>query len=73
MPDAMVAARESKAASGTAQQVDVAVVDRFVLLSGRVPSEADRKEAERIAWQVGSVDVAWDAARTRFFDLRRAA
>ena len=26
MPDAMVAARESKAASGTAQQVDVAVV-----------------------------------------------
>lgn len=37
-------------------EVDVEVADRFVLLSGRVPSEADRIEAERIAWTVRSVD-----------------
>lgn len=37
-------------------EVDVEVSDRFVLLSGRVPSEADRKEAERIAWSVKSID-----------------
>jgi osmotically-inducible protein OsmY len=35
-------------------EVDVAVVDKFVLLSGRVPTDADRKDAERIAWQVAS-------------------
>src|SRR5215475_9706489 len=37
-------------------EVDVQVVDRFVLLSGRVPSEADKVEAERITWGVKSVD-----------------
>lgn len=37
-------------------EVDVEVADRFVLLSGRVPSDADRAEAERIAWSVPSVD-----------------
>jgi osmotically-inducible protein OsmY len=37
-------------------EVDVEVADRLVLLSGRVPSEADRMEAERIAWTVASID-----------------
>lgn len=37
-------------------EVDVEVAGRFVLLSGRVPSEADKAEAERIAWSVSSVD-----------------
>ena len=34
--------------NGRFMEVDVAVVDRFVLLSGRVASQEDRKEAERI-------------------------
>lgn len=37
-------------------EVDVEVDNRFVLLSGRVPSEADKAEAERIAWTVRSID-----------------
>jgi osmotically-inducible protein OsmY len=37
-------------------EVDVEVAGRFVLLSGRVPSEADKVEAERIAWTVSSID-----------------
>lgn len=37
-------------------EVDVEVSDRLVLLSGRVPSDADRLEAERIAWSVSAVD-----------------
>jgi osmotically-inducible protein OsmY len=37
-------------------EVDVEVADRFVLLSGRVPSDADKAEAERLAWTVKSVD-----------------
>jgi osmotically-inducible protein OsmY len=37
-------------------EVDVEIADRLVLLSGRVPSEADRMEAERIAWTVASID-----------------
>jgi osmotically-inducible protein OsmY len=37
-------------------EVDVEVAGRFVLLSGRVPSEADKAEAERIAWSVSAVD-----------------
>lgn len=52
-------------------EVDVAVVDRFVLLSGRVPSEADRKEAERIAWQVGSVDEVANELQIESWDLGR--
>ena len=41
-------------------EVDVEVENRFVLLSGRVPSEADRKEAERIAWSVKIIDEVAD-------------
>ena len=52
-------------------EVDVAVVDRFVLLSGRVPSEADRKEAERIAWQVGSIDEVANELQIESWDLGR--
>ena len=37
-------------------EVDVEVSDRLVLLSGRVPSETDRVEAERIAWSLSAVD-----------------
>lgn len=37
-------------------EVDVEVAGRFVLLSGRVPSEADKVEAERIAWTSRLVD-----------------
>lgn len=37
-------------------EVDVEVADHFVLLSGRVPTEADKAEAERIAWTVKSVN-----------------
>ena len=52
-------------------EVDVAVVDRFVLLSGRVPSDADRKEAERIAWQVASVDEVANELQIDKWDLGR--
>jgi osmotically-inducible protein OsmY len=46
------------AAGGLARfgEVDVEVADRFVLLSGRTPSDADRTEAERIAWTAAAVD-----------------
>lgn len=37
-------------------EVDVAVEGRFVLLTGRVPSEADKIEAEKIAWSISSID-----------------
>jgi osmotically-inducible protein OsmY len=37
-------------------EVDVEVADHFVLLSGRVPTEADKAEAEKIAWSVKSVN-----------------
>ncbi len=37
-------------------EVAVEVADRLVLLSGRVPSEADRIEAERVAWSISAVD-----------------
>lgn len=52
-------------------EVDVAVVDRFVLLSGRVPSEADRKDAERIAWQVSSVDEVANELQVDTYNLGR--
>jgi osmotically-inducible protein OsmY len=52
-------------------EVDVAVVDRFVLLSGRVPSDADRKEAERIAWSVSSVDEVANELQIESWDLGR--
>ena len=57
--------------NGRFMEVDVAVVDRFVLLSGRVASEADRKEAERIAWTTTSVDVVTtihEVCQMVFFD-----
>jgi osmotically-inducible protein OsmY len=41
-------------------EVDVEVEDRFVLLSGRVPSEEDRRTAERIAWSINIVDEVAD-------------
>jgi osmotically-inducible protein OsmY len=37
-------------------EVDVEVAEHFVLLSGRVPTEADKVEAEKIAWSVKSVN-----------------
>jgi osmotically-inducible protein OsmY len=37
-------------------EVDVEVAERFVLLSGRVPTNEDKAEAERIAWSVKSVN-----------------
>ncbi len=37
-------------------EVDVEVADRLILLSGRVPSEADKADAERIAWSVGKIE-----------------
>jgi hypothetical protein len=52
-------------------EVDVAVVDRFVLLSGRVASQEDRKEAERIAWSVGSVDEVANEVNVGYRNLGR--
>lgn len=52
-------------------EVDVAVVDRFVLLSGRVASEADRQEAERLAWQVNSIDEVANELKVENWDLGR--
>jgi osmotically-inducible protein OsmY len=52
-------------------EVDVEVADRFVLLSGRVPSEADRQEAERLAWSVSSVDEVANELVIDKFDLGR--
>lgn len=59
------------AAGGTARfgEVDVEVADRFVLLSGRVPSDADKIEAERIAWSVSSVDEVANELVVKKFDL----
>lgn len=57
--------------NGRFMEVDVAVVDRFVLLSGRVASEADAKEAERIAWTVGSVDEVANELVVGYWDLGR--
>ena len=52
-------------------EVDVAVVDRFVLLSGRVANQEDRKEAERIAWTVDSVDEVANEVPIDYWDLGR--
>ena len=52
-------------------EVDVAVVDKFVLLSGRVPTDVDRKEAERIAWQVASVDEVANELQIEKWDIGR--
>ncbi len=37
-------------------EVDVEVADRLALLVGRVPTEADRAEAERLAWTISAID-----------------
>jgi osmotically-inducible protein OsmY len=42
--------------AGRFGEVDVNVIDRFVLLTGRVPSEADKAEAARIALTLSAVD-----------------
>jgi osmotically-inducible protein OsmY len=52
-------------------EVDVEVADRFVLLSGRVPSQADKAEAERLAWSVSSVDEVANELVVDKFDLGR--
>lgn len=57
--------------NGRFMETDVAVVDRFVLLSGRVASAEDRKEAERIAWTVGSVDEVANEIVVGYWDLGR--
>ena len=57
--------------SGRFMEVDVAVVDRFVLLSGRVATDEDRKSAERIAWEVGSVDEVANEVVIDSWDLGR--
>jgi len=52
-------------------EVDVEVAGRFVLLSGRVPSDADRKEAERVAWTVSSIDEVANELVIDKFDMGR--
>tara|TARA_Y100000052_G_scaffold22006_1_gene22479 strand:+ start:75386 stop:76066 length:681 start_codon:yes stop_codon:yes gene_type:complete len=46
-------ARLMTASPSAFNEVDVEVAGRMALLSGRVPTMADRHEAERIAWGVG--------------------
>ncbi len=57
--------------NGRFMEVDVAVVDRFVLLSGRVATEEDRAAAERIAWEVGSVDEVANEIVIDYWNLGR--
>jgi osmotically-inducible protein OsmY len=57
--------------SGRFMEVDVAVVDRFVLLSGRVASEQDRKEAERIAWTTNTIDEVANELQIEYWDMGR--
>lgn len=59
------------ASGGTSRfgEVDVQIVDRFALLTGRVPSEADRAEAERIAWTISTIDEVANELVIRKFDL----
>jgi len=52
-------------------EVDVEVANRFVLLSGRVPTEADKAEAERIAWSVSAVDEVANELVVDKFNLGR--
>jgi osmotically-inducible protein OsmY len=52
-------------------EVDVEVAGRFVLLSGRVPSEVDKAEAERIAWSVSSIDEVANELVIDKFDMGR--
>jgi osmotically-inducible protein OsmY len=57
--------------NGRFMEVDVAVVDRFVLLTGRVANEADRKEAERLAWASTSVDEVANELQIEYWDMGR--
>lgn len=57
--------------SGRFMEVDVAVVDSFVLLSGRVATEEDRATAERIAWEVGSINEVANEIVIDYFDVGR--
>jgi len=54
-------------------EVDVEVADRLVLLSGRVPSEEDKAEAERIAWSVGKIEQVANELMVTERDLARDA
>lgn len=54
-------------------EVDVEVADRLVLLSGRVPSEADKADAERIAWSVGKIEQVANELVVAERDLARDA
>lgn len=54
-------------------EVDVEVADRLVLLSGRVPSEADKADAERIAWSVGKIEQVANELVVTQRDLARDA
>jgi len=56
---------------GRFMEVDVAVVDRFVLLSGRVATQEHRRQAERIAWDVPSVDEVANEIVIDYLDLGR--
>ena len=51
-----VKARLINASTRVFNEVDVEVAGGLVLLSGRVPTEADRIEAERITWSVNTID-----------------
>lgn len=57
--------------NGRFMEVDVAVVDRFVLLSGRVANEEDRKEAERLAWTTTSIDEVANEVQIEYWDMGR--
>ncbi len=54
-------------------EVDVEVADRLVLLAGRVPSEADKADAERIAWSVGKIEQVANELVVTDRDLARDA
>lgn len=54
-------------------EVDVEVADRLVLLSGRVPSEEDKADAERIAWSVGKIEQVANELMVTERDLARDA
>ncbi|MBB36594.1 MAG: transport-associated protein [Hirschia sp.] len=51
-----VKARLLASSTKTFNEVDVEVTNRLVLLTGRVPTQQDRIEAERIAWSVNTLD-----------------
>jgi osmotically-inducible protein OsmY len=55
----IVAALESCAAVH-AEDIDVAVTDQCVTLSGTVGSCAERREAERVAWATPGVRIVHD-------------